>query len=114
MLICKALHRFKLYSRNLFFTFFSVWGKFGQSKNFKQSHIITQVAEFLHFLSNTEKDMVHWHILSPDLIQVDWKYKKDFLSENQLSNVFLAAFTTAHARLRLYEILNQLGESSLL
>ena len=37
-----------------------------------------------------------------------------FLSENQLTNVFLAAFTTAHARLRLYEILNQLGESSLL
>ena len=90
--------------------FFSFWGKFGQRENFKQSQIIAHVAEFLRFLSSTEKEIVDWHILSPDLVQVDWKYKKEFLSENQLTNVFLAAFTTAHARLRLYEILDQLGE----
>ena len=41
---------------------------------------------------------------------MDWKYVEAFLEENDTTNVFLASFTTAHTRLRLYRVLDQLEE----
>ena len=90
----------------MFFTIsFSFGGKFGQRENQRQSQIIADIAEFLRILSSTNKEIFDGH----DLVQVDWKYAKDFLTENDQTNVFLAAFTTAHAMMRLYDILVQLG-----
>ena len=46
-------------------------------------------------------------------MQVDWRYARGYLGENATTNVFLAAFTTAHARLRLYEVLEKLDRKVL-
>ena len=64
-------------------------------------------------LSSTDKEILDWHILSDDLVQMDWKYKEEFLTANKMTNVFLAAFTTAHARLRLYDVLESMDEKVL-
>ena len=96
----------------LFFPF-SFWGKFGQRENQKQSKIVSDAAEFFRMLSSTDKEILDWHILSDDLVQIDWKYLEEFLGANDMTNVFLAAFTTAHARLRLYGVLESLEEKVL-
>ena len=41
-------------------------------------------------------------------MQVDLRYARGYLGENAMTNVFLATFTTAQARLRLYEVLEKL------
>ena len=64
----------------------------------------------MRLLSSTDKEILDWHVLSEDLVQVDWKYKTDFILGSEQTNVFLASFTTAHARLRLYDVLDRLGE----
>lgn len=45
-----------------------------------------------------------------DMILVNYQEKREFLEECPFGNVVLACFTTAHARLHLYETLEQLGE----
>lgn len=40
---------------------------------------------------------------------LQYQHKKEFLSQNVQTNIFIAAFTTAYARLKLYEELNNLG-----
>ena len=64
-------------------------------------------------MSSTDKEILDWHILSEDMVQIDWKYVSDFMSANDMTNVFLAAFTTAHARLRLYDVLDSLNQKVL-
>lgn len=45
-----------------------------------------------------------------DMILINYEEKKEFVEECPFGNVVLAYFTTAHARLHLYETLEKLGE----
>ena len=54
--------------------------------------------------------MNDFHILSEKYAQIDWKMNDDFISANERTNIFIAIFTTSHAQLRLYSILEQLGD----
>jgi hypothetical protein len=46
------------------------------------------------------------------MLQISYKYKYYYYVENNdNTNVFIAAFATANVRLRLYEMLDVLGES---
>lgn len=44
------------------------------------------------------------------MILINYEEKKEFVEECPFGNVVLACFTTAHARLHLYETLEKLGE----
>ena len=88
----------------------SFWGKFGQRQNMRQSRVITDEAEFYRSLSDPARKLADWHILNDDMVQLEWEYCEDFVPEDTTTNIFLATFTTAHARLRLYNVLDQLGE----
>jgi hypothetical protein len=44
------------------------------------------------------------------MLQIDYKYKGCYVENDFNTNIFIAAFTTANARLRLYEMLGILGE----
>lgn len=57
----------------------------------------------LELLNNTEKP--EW-----DMILINYLEKQDFIEDCPFGNVILAAFTTAHARLHLYETLEKLGD----
>ena len=60
------------------------------------------------------KDPQSFHIIADDMIQVDWVYKKDCISEDNKTNIYLATFTTCSARLKLYDVFERLPDRRLL
>jgi len=45
------------------------------------------------------------------MVQVTYKYKNQYVQDTFATNVYIAAFTTSNARLRLYNMLDKLGQS---
>lgn len=45
------------------------------------------------------------------MVQVSYKYKTVYVENSKSTNIHIAAFTTAHARLRLYNMLDKLGKA---
>lgn len=88
------------------------WGKLGQRPNFTHSDMFTdnEPEKFCRLISDPSKELVDFHILNDNVIHVQWKYKAGFVPMNNRTNVFLAAFTTCWARLKLYEVLEHLGQ----
>lgn len=44
-----------------------------------------------------------------DVAAIQWEMAKDFVEQDASTNIFLAAFTTAWARLKLYSEMDKLG-----
>jgi hypothetical protein len=55
--------------------------------------------------------IVHINELNDNMLQIDYKYKCYYVENDFNTNILIAAFTTANARLRLYEMLDILGEN---
>jgi hypothetical protein len=85
------------------------WGKYAQRDNLTQCKYITDEYAFYKAMANSRKKLSDWHILNEDLVRLDYTYTHDFIPESQTTNIFLATFVTAHARLRLYGLLKRLG-----
>ncbi|CAH1115823.1 unnamed protein product [Psylliodes chrysocephalus] len=49
--------------------------------------------------------------INDNVVQVTYKYKEIFVEDSTSTNTYVAIFTTANARLRLYEMLDKLGEA---
>jgi hypothetical protein len=45
------------------------------------------------------------------MVQVTYKYKSQYIQDTFSTNVYIAAFTPSNARLRLYDMLDKLGQS---
>ena len=61
---------------------------------------ITDPQVFFDYLTSDEINVLDADLVSDDLIEIRYKY----------TNVVIAAFTTAYARLKLYEVLDMLQE----
>ena len=48
-----------------------------------------------------------------EIAAIQWRQKREFSEQEATTNVFLAAFTTCHARLKLYEEIDRLGRDVL-
>ena len=85
-------------------------GKFGQRLNLKQSQFLheTVVDRFYQLLTDSTKEMQDFHIISDDIVQLQWTYQNTFIPEGRNTNIYLATFTTCWARLKLYDILQTL------
>ena len=79
----------------------------------KKIVITTDEAEFFRKLANPTLKIADWHILNDDMVQLEFENVEEFVPTNMQTNVILASFTTAHARLRLYDVLQHLGQSVL-
>ncbi|XP_035981580.1 uncharacterized protein LOC118556952 [Fundulus heteroclitus] len=89
----------------------SFWGKFAQRNDLAQTTIVTDSAEFFNFLFSGKYTVSYFHFLNDDMCMIQWKYNKRCISPpNKVNNVFIAAFTTAHARLKLFTCLEPLQE----
>jgi hypothetical protein len=87
-----------------------LWGKYGQRINLTQSQFITKEEDFYKALANPTKTLNDWHLLNEDLVRLDFQHTADFIPESNSTNIFLAAFVTSHARMRLYALLELLGD----
>lgn len=50
---------------------------------------------------------------TPEVAAIHWNVAQDFVEQDTSTNIFLAVFTTAWARLKLYEEMDKLGRSVL-
>ena len=90
----------------------SAWGKFGQRENLGQIEFIRDDLRKLNDLVFSDLFKIQ-HIDQIDEHTVYLNYKDVVPKPNPKGNIFIAAFTTAHARLHLYKDLEKLGERAL-
>ena len=89
----------------------SFWGKFGENlkKNKTSFFHESEADKFFQCISNPSKTVKDFFIISEDMIQLSWEDTKNLMKEDYKTNVFIAAITTCHARLKLYSLLEMLA-----
>ena len=87
----------------------NLWGKYGQREQLPKNRIVTDGGEFFSLLFDGTKDITDFHILSEKFAQIDYKNNRNLSELSTTTNVFIAIFTTAQARIKLYEVIEKLG-----
>ena len=72
--------------------------------------MVTEPKEFFHFLDSTKYEVSDARLVNDEMVEVHYKEKDEFAEQNDKVNVVIAAFTTAYARLKLYDLLDLLQE----
>ena len=85
---------------------YSLWGKFGQRSNMSQTKYVTEVSEFYEILLDDKLDNKIFQFLT-------YSFKDQFVDNSKNTNIYIACFTTSHARLMLYNKLDYLKEKVL-
>lgn len=90
----------------------SMWGKFGQRGNMAKSKVCMSKQEFLGTIFNERLEVTAIFICpsNTNCVEVQYKEVESLAEEPTTTNVYIALFTTAHARLMLYDHLETLGE----
>ena len=91
----------------------SLWGKFGQRNNLTQTKYITDVSEFYEILLDDKLANKNFQFINDDMVQMTYNLKDQFVDNHNNTNIFIACFTTSHARLMLYDKLDYLNEKVL-
>ena len=91
----------------------SLWGKFGQRNNMKKTEYVTEPSKFYKILLDEKIDDLNIHFINEDMVEMTYNLKDQFVDNSKDSNIFIAAFTTSHARMMLYEVLDKLGDTVL-
>ena len=87
----------------------SFWGKFGQRSNMEQVEIVDDPVVYFDKLTSDSEEVTTVNYVSEDMVEIRWKYKNNFVETDKKTNVVIAAYTTAQARLKLYSYLEHLG-----
>ena len=69
----------------------------------------TEADKFFRTLFDPSKEVTDFHIINEDMLHTTWKNKGNLVKEDYQTNIFIAAFTTCWARLKLYDLLHKLG-----
>ena len=91
----------------------SFWGKFGQRSNLTQTSIIyaDEEAKFYDLITDVTKVVSNFNIINENTIHMEWCHADNSVKDNENSNIYIAAFTTCWARLKLYDVLDALDRS---
>ena len=73
----------------------------------------SEADKFFQMLSDPTKVSHNFHIVSRDILQLEWSNNPLFASFDNKTNIFLASFTTMWARLKLYGVLDKLNQNIL-
>ena len=91
----------------------SFWGKFGQRENLPQIEQCTNPDQLYKLLDDDTLEVQNIKFCTEDVLEVVYVNKEEAILPNNRTNVFIAAFTTCWARLKLYSYLQTLGEQVL-
>ena len=83
-------------------------GKFAQRPNMAKVEMIDNVQKYFDYLSSDEINVLDANLVSDEVIELHYENNENFIAANDKTNVVIAAFTTAYARLKLYDVLDQL------
>lgn len=87
----------------------SFYGKFGQRTNMKRSKFVDNVGELYSTITDRSINLVDFHIMNDDIMQLEFSNSEDFKVLCPTTNVIIAAFCTCWARLKLWNVMNKLG-----
>ena len=65
---------------------------------------------FFDYLTSDEINVLDARFVSDEIIEIHYENNENFIAPNAKTNVVIAAFTTAYARLKLYDVLDMLQE----
>uniref|UniRef100_A0ABM5FV71 DNA-directed DNA polymerase n=1 Tax=Pogona vitticeps TaxID=103695 RepID=A0ABM5FV71_9SAUR len=88
----------------------SLWGKFGQRTNLPNTQVVREPDEYFNLLFSESYTVSMFEFLADDAVCVTWKHEADRLATKGRKNEFIACFTTAYARLELYNLLDKLQD----
>jgi hypothetical protein len=89
----------------------SLWGKFGQNPKVRHSHYIDNVADFYKVVLDDKIESISLCFLNENMIYTSYEKKDEFLRISYNTNIYIACFTSSWARLRLYNMLEQLDRN---
>ena len=85
-------------------------GKFAQRSNLIKTKMVTEPKEFFDFLYSPEFEVSDARLVNDETVEIHYRNVGEFAEQNDKVNVIIAAFTTAYARLKLYDLLDLLQE----
>ena len=91
----------------------SLWGKFGQRLNMPKSEIIGDSNTFNKIMFSKKYTNQRFTIIDDKRMEIRYKQTEDNIEDDYNTNIAIAAYTTSHARLRLYWALEKLDKQVL-
>ena len=91
----------------------SFWGKFGEKTNKSKVEQVVQPHQLYKILTDSANDVQTLRLCTDDVLEVVYRQTEDNNLPSDRTNIFIAAFTTCWARLKLYSYLERLGEQVL-
>ncbi len=88
----------------------SLWGRFSLRPNLPQTTLVSEPEDFTRIVFGNTDTLSYFSFVSDDVALVQHKPNKEDVCKGRDVNVFIGAFTTAHARLELYELMDRLGD----
>ena len=91
-----------------------LWGKFGQRCNLKQTEIVKTSEALLKLLVELEKAIFDVLPVNENLLYANWDCIEDAIESARSTYVVLATYTTAQARLKIYNYIEKLTAARVL
>ncbi|XP_039511243.1 uncharacterized protein LOC120466725 [Pimephales promelas] len=89
----------------------TLWGRFSLRTHLPTTELLTEPEEFTQCLfGGAGRIIKHFSFVSDSVALIQWSYAERDPCPTRDVNVFIGAFTTAYARLELYNLLDKLGE----
>ena len=90
------------------FFFYSFWGKFGERINKPTTVTVKDPSHLSSLVSDSALDISTLRLCPDDILEAVYTSVHDNAVKGTKTNIFVAAFTTCHTRLKLYESLDTL------
>lgn len=91
----------------------SFWGKFGERQNKATTVTVHEPSHLFSLLTNETLEISTTRLCTEDVLEVVDTSQDEAADKGSKVNIFIAAFTTCHARLKLYEALHILQQQVL-
>ena len=88
----------------------SFWGKFGERENKPTTQVVTSPAALYRLLRNPLLEVSNLRLCTDDILEAVYTSRAEDVRPSVKTNIFVAAFTTCWARLKLFSYLDTLGE----
>lgn len=89
----------------------SLWGKFGQRNNPTQTKFVKDIEELYKMFREKRTLIENIRYINDDqTAEVQWRVADEYVQPAPNTNIFIAAYTTAQARLKLYSYLEELDD----
>ena len=75
-----------------------------------KTELVTEPKRLFELLDKPEYEVIDARLVNDETVEVHYRNTEEFEEQNNKVNIVIAAFTTAYARLKLYDLLDLLQE----